>query len=743
MKKIININLSGRVIPIEDTAYEKLQAYVESLRKYFANEEGRDEIINDIESRIAELMNEKIRRGADSITDNDMEEIISSMGRVEDFEAAEKDTAATGAAFSEKKQSSPSSTATSERKQSKRLYRDSSDKIIGGVCSGLANYLNLDPAIIRILFAIITLGGFGFGVLVYILMWIILPPQDLENFSGKRLYRNPEDKVIGGVAGGLAAYFGKNANTIRLIFAAPILLNILFRVLNNTDFHGNWIFPNIFFGSLTGTFILAYIVLWIVLPEAVSQYQKMEMRGEKVDVNSIRQNVQEGMGGVKGRMKEWGEEVKESAKSFGAKAKEFADTRGKTFAAEAKEAARSGGRGIGHIIAVLFKALFLFIAGSIAFALFVGLIGILIGGISIWPLKNFVLDGFWQNTYAWGTLILFLGVPLIGFIVWLLRRIMKVRSQSNYLGWIFGGLWTLGWISATLFATSITSDFRMSNYRKEATEMTITQPPAHKMIIKVNEPEVEYSGSLPWLDIDGKGVDITKDTFRLANVKIRVELSSDNQYHVHIKKYSRGRNTVQAEQKAQQTVFHSSYQDSVLYLGSGIAISKETKYRGQEAIVIIKVPAGKKIRFDESIEKLKEININIGDYNSRNRWDRDFDYDRNYYFDYKINVDYVMGTDGQLTDPSGKKINTESNNDYRYPGDSENNVTPDSGNDIQKQIEEEKRKQMESEEKIKELEKRKSNTQSQTGAEVNSDAKKIDDAVVFGPSPVSVMQQWF
>src|SRR4029453_18622618 len=89
MKKIININLSGRVIPIEDSAYEKLQAYIESLRRYFMKEEGRDEIINDIESRIAELMNEKIRKGADAVTDEDINEIISSMGRPEDFEAEE------------------------------------------------------------------------------------------------------------------------------------------------------------------------------------------------------------------------------------------------------------------------------------------------------------------------------------------------------------------------------------------------------------------------------------------------------------------------------------------------------------------------------------------------------------------------------------------------------------------------------------------------------------------------------
>src|SRR6185295_7998639 len=87
MKKIININLSGRVIPIEDSAYEKLQGYIESLRRYFANEEGRDEIVNDIESRIAELFSETLKKGATCITDADVQAVMASMGRPEDFEA--------------------------------------------------------------------------------------------------------------------------------------------------------------------------------------------------------------------------------------------------------------------------------------------------------------------------------------------------------------------------------------------------------------------------------------------------------------------------------------------------------------------------------------------------------------------------------------------------------------------------------------------------------------------------------
>jgi len=744
MKKIININLSGRVIPIEDSAYEKLQAYIESLRRYFANEESRDEIINDIESRIAELLYEKIRKGASAVTDADVNEVIASMGTVEDFEAEEKENAtAAASSSSSSRQANTDSDYQYTRKEKRRLYRDSSDKMIGGVCSGIASYLGIDPAIVRILFAIVSFGGFGLGFLAYIILWIVLPPRDLDGFSGKRLYRNPDDKVISGVAGGLAAYFGRSASAIRLIFAAPLILNIVFGILSWPFFHEGSFVPNIVFGSLTGTFILAYIVLWIVLPEAGSEYQKMEMRGEKVDVNRIRQNVREGADNLKEKMKGWSEEVKESAQNFGNRAKEFANTRAKTFTAEANQAARRGGRGLGHFIGLLFKVFFLFIAGSIAFALFIGLIGILIGGISVWPLKNFIIDGFWQNLYGWGTLIFFLGVPLIGFIIWLLRRIMKVKSQSNYLGWTFGGLWALGWVCATLFVASLVNDFRMSNYKRPATEMTITQPVNGKMIVTVNEPEVEYSGSMPWIDIDGKGLDITKDTLRYSNIKIEeVLLSTDGNYHVEIKKYSRGRTTADADSRAQKIRFNASYSDSVLDIGSSLAIDKETKFRGQQVIVVISVPAGKKIRFDETISKLHAFNISI---NERRRWHKrdrvDWDVDDES-FGYKTNVDYTMGADGNLKDPGGVAVKTRMDNDYRYPV-TDSSVKDNQQNDIQKQIDEEKRKKEESDMKIKELEDKQKAAGSKPTVISKTVKENEDEVFAGGPSPVSSLIQYF
>src|SRR5215467_13320776 len=119
MKKIININLSGRVVPIEDTAYEKLQSYIESLRRHFANEEGRDEIINDIESRIAELMNEKVRKGATCVTDADIDEIAASMGRPEDFD--DEETVESTASAS--KQNARQEYAYTEHRARRRLYR--------------------------------------------------------------------------------------------------------------------------------------------------------------------------------------------------------------------------------------------------------------------------------------------------------------------------------------------------------------------------------------------------------------------------------------------------------------------------------------------------------------------------------------------------------------------------------------------------------------------------------------------
>jgi phage shock protein PspC (stress-responsive transcriptional regulator) len=657
MKKIININLSGRVIPIEDSAYESLQRYIESLRRYFANEEGRDEIINDIESRVAELMNDKIRKGASAVTDADIEEIISSMGRVEDFEQADREEKATA---SQQATGASSATYTEPKKAKGRLYRDASDKFLGGVCSGIANYMNVDPAIVRLLFAIITFGGFGMGIIIYLALWIILPIRDLDTYVGKRLFRNPDDKVISGVAGGLAAYFNKPSWAFRLIFAAPLLLNILFGVLNGIFFM--WqrdIFPNIFIGSFSGTFVLAYIILWIVLPEARSPFEKMEMRGEKVDVNRIRQNVQEGMGDFKNRMQSWGEEVKSSAQKMSSRAQEFAKTQGADFASDMQQVSRPAAQGCFHAIGVIIKAFFIFVAGCITLALFAALMAILFGGVAWWPINNFLWTSSLQKSLAWGTLLFFIGVPIIGFTTWLVRRLVRVRSRSRYLGWIFGGLWAFGWVCAISFAVSIAKDVR--EWESISSDVAVTQPLGGKLIVRVNEPEIRYSGGFGWMRHDNTGWDISEDTLKYNNVKLRVNKSQDSSYHIIMHKSSFGSSIKDAQTRAERIMFNASTQDSILNMGSGLSIYRNSKFRGQGVIMEIQIPVGKKIRFDESLVHAYNAWVVRRSSRSDRYWDKrdgyqmDWDYDD--YFDWDADVDYVMGTNGTLINPN--KVNKD------------------------------------------------------------------------------------
>ena len=293
MKKVININFKGRVIPIEEAAFEQLQKYTESLRRYFANEEGRDEIINDIEDRIAELFDEDLKKGATCITEEKVTAICSSMGSVEDFEQMDNETgASTGNSSSASSSTSSTSSAFATASEEPRgsLGRNANDKVLGGVCSGLAHYLKIDPTVVRILFALITFGGFGTGVLIYIVLWIVLPIKDLKTNIRKRLFRNPDDKVIGGVASGLASYFNIPVWIPRVVFTLPLILGIISSIFRNAMFDFDFE-PDFVFGGFGGTLFVIYVILWIVLPMANSATEKLQMRGEKIDVNSIKNAV--------------------------------------------------------------------------------------------------------------------------------------------------------------------------------------------------------------------------------------------------------------------------------------------------------------------------------------------------------------------------------------------------------------------------------------------------------------------
>lgn len=256
MKKTLNINIGSRVFNIDEDAYNLLSKYLESIKKYFKKIKIENEISQDVENRISEKFT-LILKNRESLNIEDINNIIKEMGTLEDFKEAYND-------FEEDKTESQNENSSKEDK--KRIYRNTSDKVIAGVASGLANYFNIDPIIIR-LFFIASLFS-GFGVIAYLVCWIGMPANESGIINeNKRLYRDGENKILGGVAYGLGNYFGVDPAVVRILFIISIFIG--------------------------GLGVLTYLLLWISIPEAKTVGEKMNMKGYPLTLENIEKFIKE------------------------------------------------------------------------------------------------------------------------------------------------------------------------------------------------------------------------------------------------------------------------------------------------------------------------------------------------------------------------------------------------------------------------------------------------------------------
>jgi phage shock protein PspC (stress-responsive transcriptional regulator) len=676
MKKVININFQGRIIPIEETAFELLKQYIESLRRYFANEEGREEIINDIQDRIGELFNDCLKKGATCITDADLETVINNMGRPEDFEAADEKfteqayagnasvnqgTSANQGSSTNQGSSASAGQANSDTNREKgyeprgRLFRNEADKVLGGICSGIANYLKIDPVVVRILFVIIAFGSFGASILVYFVLWVLLPAQGLEPNIRKRLYRNPDDRMIGGVCGGIAAYFNLDVWVPRLIFAAPFLIGVIVSIFRVSWFlFDNHDFPISVFNGFGGSMLIIYVILWAVLPEARTASEKLEMKGAKIDLESIKNTVQDELQSIKGKAVKMGGEFSEKAQEWGQELKAGS----RSFAKEATPIARKTGSGFIYAIGMIFKVFFFCIAGIIAFALLVSLIAVLFGSVGIYSIRGIFLEGFWENFFVWATLFLFLGIPIIAIATWIIRLIIGRRSRNHYFRYVFGALWILGLISAICLTGLIFLDYQEG--RHIITEIPIQQPAGKRLLISALPENNDISESWNWVHLGGL-IEEEGDSVRLENVRLNVSQSDDSGFHIKLARMSRGKSFNNATENAQRISYALKQEDSVLFVAKGFTLGENGHFRVQGVIVNVLVPVGKHIIFDESTREIlnggHSFSLNGDDEDWSNKWLNDSDWE--------TGVDYVMTPHG-LERADGKKedrLNTDDDND--------------------------------------------------------------------------------
>jgi len=161
MKKTIPITIAGSLFYIEEDAYDKLSKYLESIKKHFSSSPESFEIVSDIESRIAEQFLENKKNNEKIVTLKEVEDLIKTMGNVEDFNDQENS--------GDDKQKEGSG-----KNVEKKLFRDPDDLIIAGVSSGIAAYLGIDSVLVRLIFVLTIFFG-GTGILVYIILWIVMP----------------------------------------------------------------------------------------------------------------------------------------------------------------------------------------------------------------------------------------------------------------------------------------------------------------------------------------------------------------------------------------------------------------------------------------------------------------------------------------------------------------------------------------------------------------------------------------
>jgi len=566
MKKNISINISGIIFHIEEDGYETLRKYLDTVNRYFSSFEDSSEILADIESRIAEIFLSKLNEGKQVITAEDVNVLIATMGSVNDFKAAEE----TEFAASEPKQESRKE--QSYISPSKKLFRDRKRKILGGVCAGLGHYFSIDPIWPRLLFALLALGSYGFLIIIYIILWIVLPPSEgLEDDTIKKMFRDKDKRVVAGVASGIAAFFGVDVALVRVLFV------------------------------ISGFFIIGlivYIVLWIALPQANTITEKIQMQGEPVTLSNIETSVKKGMNEKEGQQ-------------------ENLITKIILFPFRAIAALLNG---IVKILGPIFKVgieilrvligLFIAMMGAslVLGVIFLG--GMAIGVVStsspIWGDTNLMdlnlpLEAVRNTFSSWLVLFAFLAtiIPAV-FILLLGVSVISKRIVFNpLLGW---SMFVLFFISAIMLSFSIPK--MIYSFKEDGEYKT--------------EKTFSVVGKTPFLKINEVGLDDYPGT----SINLRGHEGKDIKIIYHFE--ARGATRALATENAKTVDYTINQLDSIITFDSNITFKKDAKFSGQDLDVEVFIPYNQPFIVEKNLRHIIHnwvVNSNSNEsYNTDQTW---------------------------------------------------------------------------------------------------------------------------
>ncbi len=556
MKKNISINISGIIFHIEEDGYELLRKYLDSVNRYFSNFEDSAEILADIESRMAEIFLSKLNDSKQVITAEDVNALMSIMGSVNDFKAAEESEFASegttnkdNARSESKTYQSSSTTGTSSGSSSsepKRLYRDQQRKILGGVCAGLANYFNVDAVWIRLLFALLMFA-YGTAILLYIILWIAVPGASNldEPLVGKKMYRDAETKVLGGVSSGIAAYFGIDVVVVRILF----LISFFF----------------------FGTGFLLYIILWVVLPEAKTVTERMQMQGEPVTLSNIESNIKKNIN--EDASKEESTLAKILLLPFRALAA-IITALGKILV-PIVEIIRVAVGVFVTILAAVF-ILCLFVIGGV----FLGMFNAFPEWMSLGVLTNetFPLDAFINSFPPLFITIGFLAalVPLVFALLLGISIIAKRIIFGATVGWSLFAMFLACIAVLSIMTPKIVYSFKESGEHKVE---TLYEPTGKTLALSLQEIGLDdyHATSLTLKGYDGQALKLVQ------------------------RFQAQGETVATAIENAKMVAYGVSFTDSIMVFDSNLTFKKEALFRAQELDMTLYIPYGKSFTMDRGM----------------------------------------------------------------------------------------------------------------------------------------------
>lgn len=589
MEKNISINISGIIFNIEEDGYDRLKHYLDEIKRYFATYDDTGEIAADIENRVAEIFLSKLNPHKQVITARDVDSLIAQMGNVQDFEAIQDPedvdaeskhesspyTASAENASSGTRAGTDTGTGTGQAQShtatetaTQRLYRDGNRKIIAGVASGIAHHFRIDAFWVRLIFLIILLDLFftfslsSVLLIGYIVLWIMVPERyDLtEDKKIKKMFRNPDDKVIGGVASGLAAYFGVDPSLIRILFVVFLFVG--------------------------GSSLLAYLILWVITPEANTLTDRMQMQGEPVTLSNIEHNIKKNLNFKEGE--------------------ETALVKALLLPFRLISAVFSGaGRSLNPLIRFLGEAIRIFAGIALILLGFSFLLSLIVafsfaGGF----LPEIYLDLFHlqlpallaQRTVPTILLVsgfIALSIPALLTILLGVAVIAKRWMLNTTASWMLFALWIISLIALAISAPRFVLDYRVRDYYETANTFA------------ADTSQTLFLASKKSNSIDYDDVNLT------------IKASPEPQMRLEQRFFARGRNPEAATAMASQSRYEVLQQGDTLLLSQHLQLPEDVPYRGQKMEATLFMPIGQKFRMDYSMHKILSYTLTPHGYSSR------------------------------------------------------------------------------------------------------------------------------